>query len=39
VLSHGTLEHVRGAGTLEQRFVELVGERTVAEGELTWLGR
>jgi ABC-2 type transport system ATP-binding protein len=39
VLSHGTLDDVRGAGTLEERFVELVGERTVAEGELTWLGR
>ncbi|GMA32656.1 ABC transporter ATP-binding protein [Litorihabitans aurantiacus] len=38
VLSHGTLAQVRGSGSLEDRFVELVGERTIAQEELTWLG-
>lgn len=38
VLADGTLAEVRGGGSLEDRFVELVGERTVTEGELTWLG-
>ncbi|WP_114560218.1 ABC transporter ATP-binding protein [Desertihabitans aurantiacus] len=38
VLAAGTLAEVRGAGTLEDRFVSLVGERRLEEEDLTWLG-
>lgn len=37
VLADGTLDEVRAGGTLEDRFVELVGERELGEEELTWL--
>ena len=36
VLASGTVDDVRGDGTLEQKFVELVGGRTSAEG-MEWL--
>lgn len=36
ILSSGTLDAVRGDGTLEDRFVELVGGRVVSEG-ISWL--
>lgn len=36
VLAAGTIDEVRGAATLEDRFVELVGGRTTSEG-LSWL--
>ena len=36
VLASGTVETVRGTGTLEERFVELAGGRTTAEG-MEWL--
>jgi len=36
VLAAGTTEEVRGAGSLEQRFVELAGGRKTAEG-MEWL--
>ena len=38
VLVDGTLAEVRGASTLEDTFVRLVGEREVGEEELSWLG-
>ena len=38
VLADGTLDEVRGAGTLEDRFVELVGTTGLAEEDLTWIG-
>lgn len=38
VLADGTLDDVRAGGTLEDRFVSLVGERGLAEEELSWLG-
>lgn len=38
VLADGTLTEVRGGGTLEDRFVALVGERDLGAEELTWLG-
>ncbi len=38
VVADGTLEEVRGSGSLEDRFVALVGERGLAEEELSWLG-
>jgi ABC-2 type transport system ATP-binding protein len=38
VLAHGTVDEVRGDSTLEDRFVELVGGRTHAEGP-EWLRR
>ena len=37
VLAAGTLDEVRGGGTLEQRFVDLVGGRSVLPGSLAWL--
>jgi ABC-2 type transport system ATP-binding protein len=37
VLADGTLAEVRGAETLEDRFVGLVGERALGEEELAWL--
>lgn len=37
VLADGTLDQVRAGGTLEDRFVDLVGERSLQEEELTWL--
>ena len=36
VLAAGTTDEVRGSGSLEDRFVELVGGRTTAEG-MEWL--
>lgn len=36
VLAAGTIDEVRGEGTLEDRFVELVGGRNTTEG-LSWL--
>jgi len=36
VLAAGTVDAVRGDGTLEDRFVELVGGRSTGEG-LAWL--
>jgi len=38
VLADGTLEEVRAGGSLEDRFVGLVGERELGSEELTWLG-
>jgi ABC-2 type transport system ATP-binding protein len=37
VLADGTLDEVRAGGSLEDRFVELVGARELAEEELSWL--
>lgn len=37
VLADGTLAQVRGGASLEDRFVELVGERELGEEELSWL--
>ncbi|MDT0493270.1 ABC transporter ATP-binding protein [Streptomyces griseus] len=37
VRADGTLAEVSGAGSLEDAFVALVGQRSVAEEELTWL--
>lgn len=34
----GTLDEVRGGGSLEDRFVELVGANEVADEDLAWLG-
>lgn len=36
VLASGAVDHVRGSGTLEDRFVELAGGRKAAEG-MEWL--
>ena len=36
VLASGTIDEVRGENTLEERFIELAGGRTVAEG-MEWL--
>jgi ABC-2 type transport system ATP-binding protein len=36
VLAAGTVDEVRGSGSLEEKFVELAGGRTTAEG-LEWL--
>ena len=36
VLASGTMAEVRGAGSLEERFLELAGVRTTAEG-MEWL--
>jgi ABC-type multidrug transport system ATPase subunit len=36
VLASGTIDEVRGEKTLEERFIELAGGRTVAEG-MEWL--
>ena len=36
VLAAGTTDEVRGDGSLEDRFVELAGGRTPAEG-MEWL--
>jgi ABC-2 type transport system ATP-binding protein len=38
VAADGTLDEVRAGGSLEDRFVELVGERELAGEELSWLG-
>jgi ABC-2 type transport system ATP-binding protein len=38
VLADGTLDEVRGGGTLEDRFVELVGSTDLAEEDLAWIG-
>ncbi|WP_104434161.1 ABC transporter ATP-binding protein [Kineococcus xinjiangensis] len=37
VLAAGTLDEVRTGSTLEQRFVDLVGGRSVVPGSLEWL--
>jgi ABC-2 type transport system ATP-binding protein len=37
VLADGTLDEVRGDASLEDRFVELVGERDLGQEELSWL--
>jgi ABC-2 type transport system ATP-binding protein len=34
----GTLEEVRGAGTLEELFIRTVGEERAAPVGLSWLG-
>ncbi|MFI5906041.1 ABC transporter ATP-binding protein [Dactylosporangium sp. NPDC051541] len=40
VVAAGPLDAVRGANTLEETFVQLVGgERTNSKGELSWLSR
>lgn len=39
LLADGTLDEVRAGGTLEERFVELVGATELAEEELSWIGR
>ena len=36
VLAAGTMDEVRGGGTLEDRFVQLAGGRKAAEG-MEWL--
>ncbi|GAB3753023.1 ABC transporter ATP-binding protein [Microlunatus parietis] len=38
VAVEGTLDEVRAGGSLEDRFVELVGERELVGEELSWLG-
>ena len=38
VVAQGTLDEVRAGRTLEDRFVDLVGEPAVDEGELSWIG-
>lgn len=38
VLADGTLDEVRAGGTLEDRFVDLVGARDLEGEELSWLG-
>ncbi|GAA1896472.1 ABC transporter ATP-binding protein [Streptomyces sodiiphilus] len=35
--TEGTLDEVRGGGTLEEAFVRLAGRREMGEGELAWL--
>jgi ABC-2 type transport system ATP-binding protein len=37
VLAVGTVDEVRGGGSLEDRFVQLVGARPTDEGALSWL--
>ena len=37
VVASGPLDEVRGGGTLEDRFVDLVGGQPVSAGELSWL--
>jgi ABC-2 type transport system ATP-binding protein len=37
ILDEGTLAEVRGSGTLEDRFVELVGAPEIGEEELSWI--
>jgi ABC-2 type transport system ATP-binding protein len=37
VLATGTLDEVRAGASLEDRFVELVGEPEATEEELTWI--
>jgi len=38
VLADGTLDEVRAGGTLEDRFVELVGSTDLSDEELSWIG-
>ena len=38
VVADGTLDEVRGSGSLEDRFVELVGGSELAEEDLSWIG-
>lgn len=38
VVAAGTLDQVRGAGSLDDAFVRLVGGRVKAEDGLSWLG-
>jgi ABC-2 type transport system ATP-binding protein len=37
VVAEGTLDEVRGAGSLEDRFVELVGGSDIGEEDLSWI--
>jgi ABC-2 type transport system ATP-binding protein len=37
IVDSGPTEQVRGSGTLEERFVELVGGGTAGERGLSWL--
>jgi ABC-2 type transport system ATP-binding protein len=37
IVADGTLDEVRAGGSLEDRFVALVGSRELAEGDLSWL--
>jgi ABC-2 type transport system ATP-binding protein len=36
--AQGTLEEVRGSGTLEEVFIRTVGEERAPRAELSWLG-
>ncbi len=38
LVQHGTLDEVRGAGTLEEVFIRTVGEDRIAPQGLSWLG-
>jgi ABC-2 type transport system ATP-binding protein len=38
ILADGTLDEVRAGGTLEDRFVGLVGSTELAEEDLAWIG-
>jgi ABC-2 type transport system ATP-binding protein len=38
LVAHGTLDEVRGPGTLEEVFIRTVGEERAAPQGLTWLG-
>ncbi|HSN13685.1 MAG TPA: ABC transporter ATP-binding protein [Anaeromyxobacteraceae bacterium] len=38
LVAHGTLDEVRGAGTLEEVFIRTVGEDRIAPNGLSWLG-
>jgi len=38
LVAHGTLDEVRGAGTLEEVFIRTVGEEREAPRGLSWLG-
>jgi ABC-2 type transport system ATP-binding protein len=37
VMAEGTVAEVSGGRSLQDAFVDLVGGRDLAEGELTWL--
>ena len=39
LVAQGTLEEVRGAGTLEEVFIRMVGEERAAPSGLSWLGQ
>jgi ABC-2 type transport system ATP-binding protein len=38
ILADGSLDEVRAGGTLEDRFVDLVGSTELAEEDLAWIG-